>query len=271
LAASIANDTKVTFTVDKQQFNIVVPSYSGFIGQWGHTEHTEGFLKSADLAFIGTHRHSMSENRDLPYEFTYIFAFALDIPKGAKQLILPENQKIALFAATLVADENNAVTLASDLLRVSLSDIESAKTAETLVKNNLLFGKPIIEKTGEVNSREKAEFATDEDLNTKWCDTSGNNPKYIVVDLGEERTLRGWSVFHAGLEDAEFVTRDFSLQTKLKASDEWLTADSVTDNKLLETDRQLPAEVKARYVRLNIIKGEQNYNNIARIYDFQVW
>ncbi|MDR0810768.1 MAG: discoidin domain-containing protein [Paludibacter sp.] len=292
LAASIEGDTRVAFTVKPLnplkgtsphqwteqhplgrgvEYNILIPSYTGFAGQWGHTGHTEGFLKTADIAFVGTHRHSMSENRDLPYEFSYIFAFAIDIPKGAKQLILPENQKIALFAATLINDENNALIPATDLLRVNLPDIESANAAETLVKNNMLFGKSIIEKTGEVNSREKAEFATDEDLNTKWCDTSGNNPKYIVVDLGEERTLRGWSVFHAGLEDAEFVTREFSLQTKQNAADEWQTADTVTDNKLLETDRALPQEIKARYVRLNIIKGEQNYNNIARIYDFRVW
>lgn len=269
LATSTANDTKVTFSVDKQKFDVIVPSYTGFIGQWGHTGYTEGYLKSADIAFVGTHRHSMSENKDLPYEFTYIFAIPLDIPKGAKQLILPENSKIALFAASAILDENNALMPAADLLKVALSDLEI--TEMLAGKNNLLFGKPIIEKSGEINSREKAIFAIDEDTNTKWCDVSNTNPKFIVVDLGIEKTLHGWSVFHAGLEDREFITKDFSLLVKRNKNDEWRTVDSVTDNKGMETDRQFSNEVKARFVRLNITKGEQNYNNVARIYDFQVY
>jgi alpha-mannosidase len=122
-----------------------------------------------------------------------------------------------------------------------------------------------------VNRSERAENATDEDVSTKWCDNGSSNPKYIVVDLGVERTLRGWSVFHAGLEGSEFITRDFDLQVKLKQDEEWRTVDSVTGNKSLETDRKLPGEVKARYVKLNIIKGEQNFGNVARIYDFQVY
>jgi alpha-mannosidase len=269
LAASTAADTKVTFSVDQQNFDVVVPSYTGFIGQWGHTGHTEGFLKPADIAFVGTHRHSMSENKDLAYEVTYMFAFALDIPKGAKQLVLPENSKIVVFAATAVLDENNGLAPATDLIRVALPQPEIDNSL--LVKNNLLFGKPVIEKTGQVNQQERAEHATDEDINTKWCDNGNSNPKFIVVDLGKEKTLRGWSVFHAGLEETEFITKDFSLQVKLDKKDEWRTVDSVTGNKSLETDRILPAEVKARFVRLNIDKGEQNYSNVARIYDFQVY
>lgn len=269
LAASTTIDTKVAFSVDQQNFDVVVPSYTGFIGQWGHTGHTEGYLKPADIAFVGTHRHSMSENKDLPYEFTYIFAFALDIPKGAKQLILPENAKIVVFAATAVNDLNNTLSPATDLLRVALP--HPAIETSLLVKNNLLYGKPVVEKTGQVNEHESAEHATDEDINTKWCDNGGSNPKFIVVDLGKEKTLKGWSVFHAGLEEAEFITRDYSLQVKLNKDDEWRTVDSVTDNKSLETDRILPREVKARFVRLNVTKGEQNYSNVARIYDFQVY
>ena len=269
LVASTGGDTKVSFKVDQQNSEVIVPSYTGFIGQWGHTGHTEAYLKPADIAFVGTHRHSMSENRDLPYEFTYMFAVAINLPKGAKQLVLPENSKIVLFAATAITDDNNALTPATDLLRVALPDPELSETL--VVKNNLLFGKTVIEKTGQVNQNEKAEFAIDEDINTKWCDTSNNGPKYIVVDLGAEKKLHGWSVFHAGLEETEFITKDYSLQVKLDKNEEWRTVDSVTDNKSLETDRALSGEVKARFVRLNVIKGEQNFSNVARIYDFQVY
>ncbi|MEA4976106.1 MAG: glycoside hydrolase family 38 C-terminal domain-containing protein [Paludibacter sp.] len=269
LTASTGTDMKATFTVNQQKQEVVVPSYTGFIGQWGHTGQTESYLKPADIAFVGTHRHSMSENKDLPYEFTYMFAVTVDLPKGAKQLVLPENSKIVIFAATAVQDENNGLMSATDILKVALPEPEISEAE--LAKYNLLFGKPVIEKTGQVNRSERAEHATDEDVSTKWCDNGSSSPKYIVVDLGVERTLRGWSVFHAGLEGSEFITRDFDLQVKLKQDEEWRTVDSVTGNKSLETDRKLPGEVKARYVKLNIIKGEQNFGNVARIYDFQVY
>ena len=34
--------------------------------------------------------------------FTYMFKFGIDIPEGAASLILPKNEKVVLFAATLV-------------------------------------------------------------------------------------------------------------------------------------------------------------------------
>ncbi|MDO5447875.1 MAG: glycoside hydrolase family 38 C-terminal domain-containing protein, partial [Prevotellaceae bacterium] len=105
LAASDDVDRKVTFTVGKTKQERNIPCYTGFIGQWGHDGHTIGFVKDADVAYIGSHRHSA--NGDEPYEYTYMFRIALDIPKGAKQVILPDNEHIVLFAATGV---NETVT-----------------------------------------------------------------------------------------------------------------------------------------------------------------
>ena len=46
----------------------------------------------------------------------------LDIPKGARELVLPDDPRIVVFAATVATDPNNAVTPACDLLRVSLPE-----------------------------------------------------------------------------------------------------------------------------------------------------
>lgn len=269
LVASTLNDSKTTFTIDKTKYELVVPSYTGFIGQWGHTAHTQAYLKSADVAYVGTHKHSMLYKKDLPYEFIYMFAVALDLPKNAKQLILPDDSRIAVFAGSVILDENNIVIPAVDLLHVDLPDTEN--DVDAFARKNLLFGKSIIAKSGEVNEREKAECAIDEDMNTKWCDTSINKPKYITVDLGKEETIRGWSVFHGGLERLDYITKEYSLMVKSNENDEWKTVDSVYDNTSIETDRLLQKPVKARYVRLNITKPDQSEGSTARIYEFQVY
>lgn len=104
LAASTEGDNQADFRIGKQTASFVVPSYTGFIGQWGHKGHTEGYLKDAEIAYVGTHRHA--SNGDQPYEFTYMFKFGMDIPKGATSVILPRNEKVVLFAATLVTEMN---------------------------------------------------------------------------------------------------------------------------------------------------------------------
>ena len=107
LAASTSRDMKCTFKVDGTDYPAVVPYYGGFVGQWGHTGHTEGFLKSAEVAYVGTHKHSIIKNADLPYEFTYMFCIGLDIPEGAQTLVLPDNPQVAVFAASVASDRNN--------------------------------------------------------------------------------------------------------------------------------------------------------------------
>ncbi len=265
LAAATQQDTRIKFVIDGKKQEMIVPSYTGFIGQWGHTGHTDGYMKSADIAYVGTHKHNITTG-DVPYEFTYMFSLALNIPKYAKQLVLPNNPRIVVFAGTMAMDNNNCVVPATDLMKVDLQNKETS--TETFVKTNLLWNKPVIEKSGEVNRREKAEFAIDDDINTKWCDISDTKPKYITVDLGKEESIRGWSVFHAGLESLDYITKEYSLQIKLNANDEWKTVDTVHDNTALETDRLLKEPQKARYIRLSITKPDQSEGNDARIYDF---
>ena len=72
LAAAAEKDVQGVFRVGKSEQEVVVPSYTGFIGQWGHTGHTEGYLKDSEVAYVGTHRHS--SGGDHPYEFTYMFS-----------------------------------------------------------------------------------------------------------------------------------------------------------------------------------------------------
>ncbi len=120
LAAAKAEDTECTFMVDGTAQKAVVPYYGGFIGQWGHTGHTEGFLKDADIAHVGTHKHSSKGNKDLPYDYTYMFRIGLDIPVGAKTLVLPDNSNVVIFAATAADDRTTETAPACDLLKANI-------------------------------------------------------------------------------------------------------------------------------------------------------
>lgn len=119
LAASTDTDHTVAFTCGKKEQIVSIPCYTGFIGQWGHINHTRGYLKSAEIAYIGTHRHHAT-NGDCPYEFTYMFKFGLDIPEGATFLILPKNKKVVLFAATMLQEKVPPVRVSSQLFRTAI-------------------------------------------------------------------------------------------------------------------------------------------------------
>jgi alpha-mannosidase len=269
LAAATRHDTQCTFTVGGKSQDVVVPYYGGFIGQWGHTGHTEEFLKAADIAFVGTHKHSMVYNKDLAYDYAYMFCIPLDIPAGAEYFVVPANQQIVLFAATAVADENNVAVPCSDLLRIGMEPTAEGEVVESYV--NLCLGKPVTGRSGEVNRRELAEFAIDDNVETKWCDVSGAKPKFIEVDLQKETTVRGWYVLHAGMEKLDYITKEYSLQVRNTPDEEWKTVDTVYDNLELDTERMLKEPVKARYVRLDVTKPDQSEGMTVRIYEFSVF
>ena len=106
---------------------------------------------------------------------------------------------------------------------------------------------------------------------TKWCDVGESREKYIAVDMGKEYEIKGWRVVHAGMESLDYITKEYALQVKMNENEEWQTVDHVTDNTALETDRQLAAPVKARYVRLFITKADQDEGTTVRLYEFQVY
>lgn len=269
LAAFTQNDSQTLFMVDGKPHEVVVPYYSGFVGQWGHTGHTEPFMKQADIAYVATHKHSMTENRDVPYEFAYMFCIAIDIPAGAKSVTLPYDPRVIVFAATVAADQNNLTVPAADLLRVGLPATE-AEQMKTLRKN-LVYGKPVVGRSGQVHEGEGAECALDEETSTKWCDVSRTVPKFIAVDLQAETGIRGWYVLHAGNESLDYITKEYSLQVRNNADEDWRTVDTVYDNTAAETDRLLASPVKARYARLLITKPDQSEGHVARIYEFSLF
>ncbi len=148
LAASIEGDRRATFRVGRAPFELNVQDWGGFVGQWdarqwragervvppGASEQTaalirsrrfrhdpyaemtgirRGFIKPAPLAWFASHRHK-PDGLSEAYAYSYLFAYALDVPAGAKTLTLPDDERVRVLAVT-VSDEAHAVRPAQAL------------------------------------------------------------------------------------------------------------------------------------------------------------
>ncbi len=64
---------------------------------------TPGFIKRAPIAWFASHCHD-SNGANVPYTYSYLFAYEMELPKGAHTLTLPDNDKIRVFAVTVARD-----------------------------------------------------------------------------------------------------------------------------------------------------------------------
>ncbi len=120
LAAAMDGDQKAAFEVGGKSTELNIENWGGFVGQWddrqwssadtSHDNYGEmtglkpGFIKRADLAWYASHHHDAA-GKNVPYSYSYLFAYSLDLPPGAKTLRLPKNDKIRILAIS-VANEN---------------------------------------------------------------------------------------------------------------------------------------------------------------------
>jgi len=141
LAAAANGDQKASFNIGDKPVDLTIQEWTGQIGQWDDriwrreeqaipqrpgapalppgtprtrvNEYAEvvgmrpGFIKRADVAWFASHRHD-SAGADEPYAYSYLFAYAMDLPPNAKTLTLPENERIRIFAVT-VSNESGSV------------------------------------------------------------------------------------------------------------------------------------------------------------------
>ncbi len=57
----------------------------------------EGFVKPAEVAWYSSHHHTAA-GLNQPYAYSYLFAYALNLPAGATTLTLPNNPNIRILA-----------------------------------------------------------------------------------------------------------------------------------------------------------------------------
>jgi alpha-mannosidase len=137
LAASAHGDQDAKFLVDDKPVSLTIQEWTGAIGQWdSRTWETHlqpvplrpgsptprpgtpprmrqvkeftgtlipGFIKRADVAWFVSHRHAPDASNE-PYAYSYLFAYALDLPANAKKLTLPNNNEIRILAVSAAGE-----------------------------------------------------------------------------------------------------------------------------------------------------------------------
>ena len=131
LLAAANGDQKAEFKVGDKSVNLNVQDWTGFVGQWddriwrtteepiprrgalpqGNGPHVRlneygemigirpGYIKRADIGWFASHRHDAAASNEA-YAYSYLFAYAIDVPSGASTFTLPRNHNIRLLAAT---------------------------------------------------------------------------------------------------------------------------------------------------------------------------
>lgn len=135
LLAAANGDQRGTFRIGEKAVDLAIQDWTGFVGQWDdrvwRTTETPiplpagapagtpprfrtnvygemigirpGFIKRADIAWFSSHRHNTDGSPEA-YAYSYLFAYPIDLPPGARTLTLPDNDRIRILAIS-VADE----------------------------------------------------------------------------------------------------------------------------------------------------------------------
>ncbi|HZL09116.1 MAG TPA: glycoside hydrolase family 38 C-terminal domain-containing protein [Prolixibacteraceae bacterium] len=109
ILAAATKDTQGKLKIGNQTINLDVQDWTSFIGQhYGRTltdddtkvtEITNAFVKRDNIAWYASHCHSPKANE--AYQYSYLYKYEINIPKGAKSIILPQNADIKIFAITV--------------------------------------------------------------------------------------------------------------------------------------------------------------------------
>ena len=148
LAAAKDGDQIASFSVNAKKVEVTIQDWSGFIGQWDtriwnipaerdwaiSANHAAwppvdekereqrpiaprfpedyaglkaGYVKTASLAWYASHHHTAA-GLNQPYEYSYLFAYPIEVTGGAKSITLPSNDKIRILAIS-TAEENPSI------------------------------------------------------------------------------------------------------------------------------------------------------------------
>jgi len=128
LLAAADKDTDVVFQAGGVDLPLTIGSWVGFIGQWDDRVFegdvakisysipndleriAPAYIRNDRIAWYASHRHMPYQ--DTYYDYGYLFAYRLEVPKGSKTLTLPYAPFVRLVAMS-VGDEYHATALQS--------------------------------------------------------------------------------------------------------------------------------------------------------------
>ena len=266
LAASTeATGTVGEFVVGDQTYQFEVPYYGGTLGQLDSPYNGGTHYRKQDVALTTTHSHHISGNSDEQYRFLYMYRFAMTLPEGASQLILPSNSSLMVYAATVsdtqADDIQPLTTLQTYIDYQELGSLSDDGCGEWITPSTIVA-------SHQINDNESAKMAADRDELTKWCVTaSQSQTPYLEYRFSEPREICQWMVLNAGSESGDYVTHACKLQRY--ANGNWIDVDVISGNRDNKIVRGVTPFTTDR-VRLQMIQGEQS-GYTTRIYEFGVY
>ncbi|MBK9376433.1 MAG: chitobiase/beta-hexosaminidase C-terminal domain-containing protein [Holophagales bacterium] len=126
VAAAIGGDRRAPFGVDGKAAALTVPDWAEPVGQWNNrmvggarVDEADGiapaYAKETPLAWVATHRHG-ARGENEAYALAHLFRLRLDVPKGARELTLPSDERLRILAVTAARNPNDAVLSAQRFL-----------------------------------------------------------------------------------------------------------------------------------------------------------
>jgi alpha-mannosidase len=61
---------------------------------------TPAFVNPDDIAWYASHHHT-ADGSDAPYQYSYLYGYRLQLPKGAKTFTLPNDSDVKILAVTV--------------------------------------------------------------------------------------------------------------------------------------------------------------------------
>jgi alpha-mannosidase len=117
ILAAASEDTQGDFKVGNLTSRINIQNWTGYVGQHYNrvlyfnnlkvASINPAFTKRDNIAWFASHSHSPGLNE--AYRYSYLYKYEISVPKGAKALTLPENNKIKVFAVTFAENVNDNI------------------------------------------------------------------------------------------------------------------------------------------------------------------
>lgn len=118
ILAAATQDTEGDLKIGNKTVKLAVQDWTGWVGQhYGRklyfndlkvAEITTAWSKRDNIAWFASHIHSPKANE--AYQYSYIYKYAINLPKGVKTVTLPKNDKIKIFAITVANNTNDDIT-----------------------------------------------------------------------------------------------------------------------------------------------------------------
>jgi alpha-mannosidase len=111
ILAAATDETSGTFQVNGKPVSLNVGKWYGFVGQHyarqfdldGYTVIgvKEPFIKHDNIAWFASHYHFGYPSHNVPYSYSYIFKYEINLPQNTEEITLPDNDRIKIFAITI--------------------------------------------------------------------------------------------------------------------------------------------------------------------------